>query len=278
MGWLKDNILDVLLFVAIAAIVVAIVLFLLGINPFARKARQTTPPAGPVAEAPAPAPEPEPVFPADTGAEPVTGGEEEAAGGEVTVLPIPPVAFDEAGESGAGAAEVEGRPQQQPPGTGGAEVGGGGGEAPSGSGVYRVSVGAFSRPELALELAAKLKDQGYPVRVEVVGELSRVVVGPYGSLSEAKAAAEKLAAYQPRVYKGDTPVPSGTYLQVGAFKSFSRAEALAGELKRRGFPVVVYYRGGWVKVWVGPLDEDEVGRYRERLKEAGYEAVVVGGG
>lgn len=274
MNWLRENWFDALLFLLLTAVVVAIVLFLTGINPFARRAAPavaTPPPAKTEPAAPPPA-EPAAPPPASTTATP-------AAGEEVTVLPLPPAISEESPAptqtAGTGAA-AGGSPSATPaPATPSAAP------APTtaqGSGIYRVSVGAFTRPEYAVDLAKKLKEQGYPVRIEVIGRVSRVVVGPYTSRAEAERVKAALAQYEPQVYRGDTPIPEGTYLQVGAFKTLERARTLAADLKAKGFPVVVYYRDGWAKVWVGPLDPERLAEVRAQLEESGFQPVEVRGG
>ncbi len=269
MNWLRENWFDALLFVLLAAVVVAIVLFLTGVNPFAKRPQPvvapppTTTAPPPQAEPPAPEPEVE------------TGAGTEAPAGDVTVLPLPPAIE---AEPAAGAevekpapeprkpAEVTPSPRPRPQ------------AAPAGQGRYRVSVGAFTRPEYAVDLAKKLEAEGYPVRIEVIGRVSRVVVGPYASRAEAEKVEAALSRYEPQIYKGDTPLPQGRYLQVGAFKNLDRARTLAKALKDAGYPVAVYYRDGWAKVWVGPLEEAEVAATRAKLGAEGYQPVEVKGG
>ena len=267
MNWLRENWFDALLFVLLAAVVVAIVLFLVGVNPFAKPPTPAvvTPPTAPVAKPQTPA-SPPPTSPPPQTPEPGTAA---SGGGEVTVLPLPPV------ESAQGAAKSTARPSpktQEP-------VPAKPASAPSRSkSRYRVSVGAFTRPEYAVDLARKMKEAGYPVRIEVIGRVSRVVVGPYGSRSQAQAVAAELRTYQPQVYKGDTPEPTGIYLQLGAFKDLERARGLAKELKDQGFSVVVNYRDGWARVWVGPVDPANLTETRARLEGKGYRPVEVRGG
>ncbi len=267
MNWLRENWFDALLFVLLAAVVVAIVLFLVGVNPFARPpATATSPAQPPAAQAPAPEPAPSPAEnPAPAPTEPAGSG-----GGEVTVLPLPPV--------GAGGAATEPASPARPSPTPAPAPVRPARPAPAAKGRYRVSVGAFTRPEYAVDLARKMEAAGYPVRIEVIGRVSRVVVGPYPSRAEAEAVAAKLKTYEPQVYKGDTPEPRGTYLQVAAFKDLARARDLAKELKDAGYPVAVYYRDGWAKVWVGPLTDDRLAETKVRLEEKGYQPVEVRGG
>ncbi len=263
MGWLRENWFDALLFVLLAAVVVAIVLFLTGVNPFARRPQPAVAPPAVTA----PEPQTEVAEPAATEPSPP-----ETPADDVTVLPLPPVAGTEepapAEPAPAPAEPATSRPAPAPKPP----------AASPGRGRYRVSVGAFTRPEYAVDLAKKLEAEGYPVRIEVIGRVSRVVVGPYASRAEAERVEAALARYEPQIYKGDTPIPAGPYLQVGAFKDLDRARSLAKELKEAGYPVAVYYRDGWAKVWVGPLEEGEVAAVRKKLEDAGYRPVEVRGG
>ena len=274
MGWLRENWFDALLFVLLAAVVVAIVLFLTGVNPFAPRTTTGAVETATVEQKPPPAPPPaKEVKEEAKPAEPPAPAEE---GVEVTVLPLPPAL-----EEGAGEAKEETKPKAEKPAPAPAPkpapkpktV-----EKPAGGGIYRVSVGAFSQAEHALELAKKLRAEGYPVRIEVVGQVSRVVVGPYTSRAEAERVQERLAEYQPQIYRGDTPLPQGNYLQVGAFRNLDSAKALAAELKAKGYPVVVYYRDGLAKVWVGPYDAAMLPEVKVKLEAEGYEVVEVRGG
>ncbi len=263
MNWLRENWFDALLFVLLAAVVAAIVLFLTGVNPFARRPQPvvepvTTTDAPPPPQAEAASPEPE------------TGTGAEAPAGGVTVLPLPPAIEAEPTAGEVEPEPVPGKPAEvTPPPRPQPQV------APAGQGRYRVSVGAFTRPEYAVDLAKKLEAGGYPVRIEVIGRVSRVVVGPYVSRAEAERARAALSRYEPQIYKGDTPLPQGRYLQVGAFKNLDRARTLAKALKDAGYPVAVYYREGWAKVWVGPLEETQVAATRAKLEAEGYQPVEV---
>ncbi len=268
MGWLRENWFDALIFLLLVAVVAAIVLFLVGLNPFARRPQPAVVPPAPPA-APVPRAEAE-VRPAPA---PASESAEEPSAAGYAVLPLPP-AIEEVPEptEEVPAGQEEGGSTPPPPQPA-SEKG-----TPKQAGRYRVSVGAFTRPEYAVDLAKRLKAKGYPVRIEVVGHVSRVVVGPYASREKAERVRQALAEYQPQVYRGDTPAPKGTYLQVGAFRSLERARALAKTLKEAGYAVVVYYRDGWAKVWVGPLEADQVKATRTKLEREGYQPVEVRGG
>ena len=139
--------------------------------------------------------------------------------------------------------------------------------------MFRVAVGSFSNPQNALRLAQKLEDAGYPVRLEPIGRLTRVVVGPYAERAQAEAAYQALGAYDPQIYKGDTPEVDDTYFQVGAYRDFTVAEALVERLRGADYPVVLSYRSGLLRVWVGPLVPEQVEAVRNGLEGMGLEVV-----
>jgi len=282
MRWLRDNWIDALIFTVFAITVVGIVLFLTGVNPFKQKGPEVPPPTGGVVHQPAAggdqaggtAVEPEPQAP------------------PVTVVPLlPGNEGDTTGVADGGAApassanEAPASRQQEPAvsngGSGVAEPAtpaGGEISLPGGpeEGIFRVSVGAFSNPENALALAEKLQKMGYPVRLEPVGRVTRVVVGPYSTRSQAAEAARKLSNYEPQVYRGDTPEPEGIYLQVGAYRKLSSAAGLVEKLRSAGIgPVVFYYQEPWLKVWVGPVDPNRVDEVRRKLEDLGLQVVEV---
>lgn len=270
MRWLRENWIDALIFAVFAVTVVGIVLFLTGVNPFKTKA-----PSGVTAPVPI-------ATPAQN--EAVTPGvdtEAPMAEEPVTVVPLLPVASEAAPEESAGAQPAEaaavspaagstaptGRTEVAPPPA-----------APAGpkTGIFRVSVGAFGNPLNALALAQKLEAQGYAVRLEPVGRVTRVTVGPFMRRGDAEQAAERLAAYEPQIYRGDSPEPTQTYLQVGAFKQLASAEAMVRTLSDQEIgPVVLQYRKPWIKVWVGPVAPEQLAALKRRLVEAGFEVVEV---
>lgn len=59
-------------------------------------------------------------------------------------------------------------------------------------GVYRISVGAFSTAENAERQAETFRSSGYPVFIGTQGDLSIVLVGPYDQLAEAERVAERI--------------------------------------------------------------------------------------
>ncbi|MGQ9692880.1 MAG: SPOR domain-containing protein [Thermaceae bacterium] len=266
MGWLRDNWLDALIFLLVVFVVAGIVLYLTGVNPFAR-----TPQAEGVA---APLSTPLPAAPSADGrgstgegatAEPGTSARpqkeakpEVQAEPVVTVLPLPQ-APKEAESRVSAAPKPVARPEPSSP-------------APS-SGVWRVAVGAFADPENALRLSRELSAKGYRVRLEAAGGYTRVVVGPFLKEEEARRAAQALAGYNPQVYRGEGPLPS-VYLQVGAFQKEEGALALASKLKEAGLTAVIR-KDGLYRVQVGPVSEEEKEALRARLEALGYSPVEV---
>ncbi|WP_347708881.1 SPOR domain-containing protein [Meiothermus sp. CFH 77666] len=136
-------------------------------------------------------------------------------------------------------------------------------------GSWRVMVGSFGNRENAERLAATLRRQGYPVGLEVSGELTRVWVGPYSSQARARTIANTLGQYQPQVARmaastpaAPTPEPqtepapsASRFLQVGAFRNAQSAQSVVEAVRQAGYPVVLVEEGGLVKVRVGPLDD-----------------------
>jgi len=283
MRWLRDNWIDALIFTVFAITVVGIVLFLTGVNPFKSKSPgmgRTAPTAHEVVEQPQTPEVPEvPIGDGQQAEEPQTPA--------VTVVPLLPGSQEDTGAASAKPATSATQPPASQTSTSGngATSSGTAATAPAGSvnlpggpenGVFRVSVGAFGNPENALALAEKLKKQGFPVRLEPVGKVTRVVVGPYSTKTQAAEAARKLASYDPQVYRGDTPVPEGVYLQVGAYKELSSAEGLVAKLREAGVgPIVFYYKDPWLKVWIGPVDAARASELKQKLQDMGLQVVEV---
>ncbi|GAA6733141.1 SPOR domain-containing protein [Thermus oshimai] len=254
MRWLRENWLDFLIFLLIALVAAGVVLYLTGVNPFARPRPEgvAPPPAPSVPAAPAPSEPASPNPPSEAPApEPV-----------VTVLPLPQ-APREAPTPPEPQKPTQEAPRPAPP-------------QASPTGAYRVVVGAFADPKNATRLAQELSAQGYPVRLEAAGALTRVAVGPYASEAEAARVAQALQAYGARVYRGQGPLPpqGGVYLQVGAFQKEENALALAEKLKGEGLPVTLV-RDGLYRVRVGPVAEGEKEGYLNRLRALGLEPVEV---
>lgn len=256
MRWLRENWLDFLIFLLIALVAAGIVLYLTGINPFARpKAGAPPAPEPAVAQPPQVAPgPPSPPSEAKPPPEPV-----------VTVLPLPQAPMEPAPTGPAP------EPKPQAPARPGSSS-----LAPAPGGAYRVVVGAFANPENAARLRQELLGKGYPARLEPSGNLTRVVVGPYASEAEARRVAEALASYGAQVLRGGkaSPPSSSLYLQVGAFGKEENALALAGKLKEMGLPVVLVGDGVY-RVRVGPVAEEEKEAIKARVQALGLEALEV---
>ena len=258
MRWLRENWLDALIFLLIALVAAGIVLYLTGINPFARPGAAPAPPVPQAGTAPSPQVQVPSAPPAEAKPpEPV-----------VTVMPLPQAPVEEKPaqearpEAASPARPKAPAPQAQVP------------ASPGGS--YRVAVGSFANPENALRLSRELSAKGYPVRLEASGSLTRVVVGPYASEAEARQVAEALKAYGARVYRGEAPAPQEgrLYLQVGAFQKEENALALAGKLKEVGLPVVLV-KDGVYRVRVGPVSPEEKEAVKAKVAALGLEAVEV---
>ncbi|MBW6395100.1 MAG: SPOR domain-containing protein [Thermus sp.] len=266
MRWLRENWLDFLIFLLIALVAAGIVLYLTGINPFARPRESASPMPGPsVTSSPPPSPvQPPKVEPAPQVPSPEAKPAPEPV---VTVLPLPQAP-----------AESKPVPQEKTPALpGGSPPSAPAPSAPAPGGTYRVAVGAFANPENASRLRQELAQKGYPARLEPSGNLTRVVVGPYASGAEAKRVAEALAAYGAQVYRGQGAAPpaSGTlYLQVGAFQKEENALALAAKLREVGLPVVLV-KDGVYRVRVGPVAEAEKEAVKAKVQALGLEALEV---
>lgn len=130
-------------------------------------------------------------------------------------------------------------------------------------------VGSFGSRENAERLAETLRRQGYPVRLEASGDLTRVWVGPYSSQARARTIANTLGQYQPQVARMAASTPAAPapepqtepaqsasrFLQVGAFRNAQSAQSVVETVRQAGYPVVLVEEGGLVKVRVGPLDD-----------------------
>ncbi|RDI96205.1 SPOR domain-containing protein [Meiothermus sp. QL-1] len=245
MGWLRTNWLDALIFLLVALIMIGVVLFLTGVNPFA-----------PTTQAP---PQPQTASPPQNPAPPAQSESEPV----ITLLPVPqappkpvpapPKASEKPAPSESPAprpnpAPASPLPQARRPSLA-AEAGGS----------WWVVVGAFSQPENAARLAQSLRAEGYPVRLEAAENLTRVWVGPYASEGRARSVASTLSHHGPRVTRQapTTPPPSPTrrYLQVGAFRNPESAQPVIEAVRAAGYPVVLVEEGGLVKVRVGPLED-----------------------
>ena len=176
---------------------------------------------------------------------------------------------------------------------------------------FRVSVGAFGNPENAARQADIFRSAGYPVFTGRQGDLTIVLVGPYGVEADAAAVAARIRAgdfgIEPVVYRfqadatsaaSATPAPSapaepaaapppppaptptpapalsanaGRYLQVGAFATAQSAQPLREQLAGLGFAASEVVEDGLVKLLVGPFDEAGLNAARQRLQAAGIQ-------
>lgn len=144
-------------------------------------------------------------------------------------------------------------------------------------------VGSFGSRENAERLAATLRQQGYPVRLEASDSLTRVWVGPYSSQARARTIANTLSQYQPQVARmaastptAPTPEPAPSasrFLQVGAFRNSQSAQSVVETVRQAGYPVVLVEEGGLVKVRVGPLDDASAAA--QALRARGLEVLEV---
>lgn len=261
MGWLRDNWLDAVIFVLFALVVAGVVLFLIGVNPFAR------PPASPAQATPAQTPPPASQTLPQT---PTT------ANPPVQVIPVLPKAPSETSPPTPAPAATQPTPASPSPAATQTPR-----PAPA-TGSWRVAVGAFSDAANANRLADSLRAQGYAVQLEPAGSVTRVVLGPFPSEERARAVAQGLSQYETRVYRGTVPTnpPSSMnnasrYLQVGAFRNSASAEALVSQLKAAGYPVVLAREGELIRVRVGPLSEDRLEATKSALRGLGLSPLEV---
>lgn len=269
MGWLRNNWLDLLIFVLFGLVVAGIVFFLTGINPLQRFQTQTqTPTPQPRVEQAEPAPTP-PQQPQPS--QPQPRPQDEGTGEPViNALPIPPAPGETSPAQPSPGPEKPGASEQPAP-------------QPA-SGSWRVAVGSFSNPQNASRLARQLEAQGYRVQLEAAGALTRVTVGPYATEEQARGVARGFAGAQ--VYRGARPAtqpaqpaqpgaqPSAAYVQVGAFKNQASADALVEKLRAEGLPVVLVKDGSLIRVRVGPLGDDRE-QVIARLKAMGLPTLAV---
>lgn len=306
MGWLRSNWLDALIFLLVAAIMAGVVLFLTGVNPFAGSREGVTPtssvsPPAPQAQPPTPPPAPQPqpqtapATPQPRPQNPPTARPQPQPEPEtvVTVLPVPqaPAATTPVTKPVPAPPKVEDRqpqpvqpetarpapaPRPEPPNLS-ADAGGS----------WRVMVGSFGNRENAERLAVTLRRQGYPVRLETSGSLTRVWVGPYDSQARARTIASTLGQYQPQVARMTASTPSAPtpqpqpepapspsrFLQVGAFRNAQSAQTIIEAVQQAGYPVALVEEDGLVKVRVGPLDD--VAAAAAALRARGLEVLEV---
>ena len=77
---------------------------------------------------------------------------------------------------------------------------------------------------------------------------------------------------------GDVPTPSSYTVQAGAFRNGAYADRLQQELLEQDFPAVTSQNNGLYRVTVGTYPTlDEAAAVERRLKQAGYQTVIVSG-
>ena len=77
---------------------------------------------------------------------------------------------------------------------------------------------------------------------------------------------------------GDVPTPGSYTVQAGAFRNGAYADRLQQELLEQDFPAVTSQNNGLYRVTVGTYPTlDEAAAVERRLKQAGYQTVIVSG-
>lgn len=77
---------------------------------------------------------------------------------------------------------------------------------------------------------------------------------------------------------GDVPTPGSYTVQTGAFRNGAYADRLQQELLEQDFPAVTSQNNGLYRVTVGTYPTlDEAAAVERRLKQAGYQTVIVSG-
>ena len=77
---------------------------------------------------------------------------------------------------------------------------------------------------------------------------------------------------------GDVPTPGSYTVQAGAFRNGAYADRLQQELLEQDFPAVTSQNNGLYRVTVGTYPTlDEAAAVERRLKQAGYQTVIVNG-
>lgn len=151
---------------------------------------------------------------------------------------------------------------------------------PLSPGSWQVVVASFADPDNAIRLVKRLASMGLSAqRVQVAGKI-RVVVGPLGSQTQAKAIADQLAEFRPRI-EGNPPAvtvprpsPSArVILQVGAFERQIGAQRTAIKLRKLGFSATRVVDGKLHRILV-TTTTGQKNTTIAALKKAGYRAIV----
>lgn len=162
---------------------------------------------------------------------------------------------------------------------------------------YRISVAALSNPDSANRLQAELTGQGYPSFIGRQGELYLVLVGPYRTRAEADQVAARLRAEgrETAIYffAGGAPAtasaaPTATppapaavaegelrYLQVGAYATLQGAQPQIERMQALGYTVTQRRtEGGLIRLLIGPFNPTELQAAQNRLSGLGIEHFV----
>lgn len=225
MDWIRRNWPDLLIGIALIAVIAGIVATLLTGGSFLPLGGQSDRPAA--AGQPVSSSNPSPSDPERTAVDPnisgtvtinVPGGEDEeeegtSTGVQVTALPLPgsESGGETAAEESADTSPVQSTtPAEQPTAAAGtddapAAPASTGAQVADPDGEFRVSVGAFSSNENAERQAATFRSAGFPVFIGTQGNLFIVLVGPYDNLNEAEQAAATINAgdydIEPVIYR-----------------------------------------------------------------------------
>jgi cell division septation protein DedD len=128
----------------------------------------------------------------------------EQRGVEVIALPLPGATTGE-NLAATGTPTSSATPSASTPGPAANSTGRSSAPAADDGGLYRISVGAFSSSDNAARQATTFKEAGYPVFIGTQGNLSIVLVGPYDDQAEAERVAERIRAgnfrIEPVIYR-----------------------------------------------------------------------------
>lgn len=305
MDWIRRNWPDMLIGIALIAVIAGIVVTLLSggsLLPFGKRQTASLPPP------------PSTALGSSTSAPTVSGGGrvqtavgpagQAASGGGV--IPVAPGSSAAAGPAGAASAGSSTQ-QAASAASGGAGTTTG---VPLGAPSYRISVAAVHDANSANQLADKLKGAGYPAFVGQQGDLSLVLVGPYANRNQADTTADKLKGdgYDTLIYTYEgtqtaaasgagtatsgasaasptsgaatatTPAPptapaatSGTYLQVGAYATLDSAQPQIQRLQQLGYTVSQRQEGDLIKLLIGPFGAEQLSAAESQLQAQGMD-------
>lgn len=292
MDWLRRNWPDLIIGLALIAVMAGIVVTLLSGGvfwPFGARPDPTPPPVAITPVLPT-TPEPLPLGDAVIPVLPTLGGETPAqvpTPGQPEVTPVTPQPAQPAPV--AAPTPVAPSPAQPAPAA----------LAPT-EASYRISVAAVRNPEGANRLRAELSNQGFPAFIGRQGELHLVLVGPYRTRTEAEQVATRLrAAGQDTAiffFPGGAPAPAAPapaavapaapavaaptegelrLLQVGAYATAEGARPQIERLQALGYTVTQRRtEGGLIRLLIGPFNPSELLTAQNRLNDQGIEYFV----